>query len=199
MSTPIVVMPGSSGIYDHKANVKVHSYNTSIALPIYQLLSAASHRSITAFQIKTNLTFMWYRNPVHRNFCAGHCSAEWMKAQFYCLDHYLDGGIYGLYCKSRICRIYVLTLEIVKYDYFMLQYSLVCIVTCKTNATTPLIYITVYTATDDVGLLSNFGIFDHLDPKRALMNPSRLSEHPTYTDASVTSLICLSTVWVWHG
>ena len=48
-----------------------------VAVPIYQLLSAASHRSITAFQIKTNLTFMRYRNAVHHmhNFYAGRCSA----------------------------------------------------------------------------------------------------------------------------
>ena len=77
MSTPIVVVPDSSGIYDRKANVKVHSYYTSIcvAVPIYRLLFAASHCSITPFQIKLNLTFMRYRNAVHRNFCAGRCSA----------------------------------------------------------------------------------------------------------------------------
>ena len=28
-----------------------------------------------------NLTFMRYRNAVHRNFCAGHCSAV---TQLYC-------------------------------------------------------------------------------------------------------------------
>ena len=32
MRTPIVVVPVSSGIYDPKANVKVHSYYTTIAL-----------------------------------------------------------------------------------------------------------------------------------------------------------------------
>ena len=32
MGTPVVVVPGSSGIYERKANVKVHSYYTAIAL-----------------------------------------------------------------------------------------------------------------------------------------------------------------------
>ena len=33
-------------------------------MPIYWLLSAASHCSSTAFQVKMNITFMWHRNAV---------------------------------------------------------------------------------------------------------------------------------------
>ena len=38
------------------------------AVPIYQLLSAASHRSFTAFQVKMNVTFMRHRNAVTSQF-----------------------------------------------------------------------------------------------------------------------------------
>ena len=38
------------------------------AVPIYRLLSAASHRSITAYQVKMNLTFMQHRNAVTSQF-----------------------------------------------------------------------------------------------------------------------------------
>ena len=79
MTTAIVVVPGSSGIYAHKQMFKsIHTilHRNCVAVPIYRLLSAASHRSITAFQIKMNLTFMRYRNiPRYRIFCAGRCSA----------------------------------------------------------------------------------------------------------------------------
>ena len=46
-----------------------------VAVPIYWLLSAVSHRSFTTFQVKMNLTSMWHRNAEHRNFCAVGCSA----------------------------------------------------------------------------------------------------------------------------
>ena len=47
-----------------------------VAVPIYRLLSASSHRSITAFQVKMNLTFMRHRKMYsYRNFCARQCSA----------------------------------------------------------------------------------------------------------------------------
>ena len=76
MSTPIVVVPGSSEIYDRKANVKVYSYYTAIALRwryidyfLPQVTAASPH-----FQLKW-ITFLRYRNAVHRNFCAGRCSA----------------------------------------------------------------------------------------------------------------------------
>ena len=45
--------------------LKVRSYCTEIAVPIYRLLSPASHRSITVFlQVKINLTFMRHRNAI---------------------------------------------------------------------------------------------------------------------------------------
>ena len=77
MSTPIVVVPGSSGIYERKANVKVLSYYTAISLLCRYInyflpqVTAASPK----FQIKMNLTFMRYHNAVHHNFCAGRSSA----------------------------------------------------------------------------------------------------------------------------
>ena len=45
--------------------------NKSLEFREYQLLSAASLRSITAFQVQMNLTFMRYRNAVYGNFFAG--------------------------------------------------------------------------------------------------------------------------------
>ena len=71
-----------------------------VVVPIYRLLSVASHHSFTAFQVKLNLTFVRHWNaitsqflcsrvqcgnatqlqrsmngPLHRNFCALGCSA----------------------------------------------------------------------------------------------------------------------------
>ena len=45
-------------------------HSNCIAVPIYQLhvLSAASHRSTTAFQVKMNLTFMRHSNAVTSQF-----------------------------------------------------------------------------------------------------------------------------------
>ena len=45
---------------------KVHS--NCVAVPIYWFLSAASHRSIIAFQVKMNLTFMRHGNAVTLQF-----------------------------------------------------------------------------------------------------------------------------------
>ena len=43
-------------------------YSNCIAVPIYRLLSVASHRSFTAFQVKINLTFMRHRNALTSQF-----------------------------------------------------------------------------------------------------------------------------------
>ena len=43
-------------------------HRNCVALPIYRLLSATSHRSFTAFQVETNWTFMWHRNAVTLQF-----------------------------------------------------------------------------------------------------------------------------------
>ena len=43
-------------------------YHNCVAVLIYWLLSAASHHSITAFQVKMNLTFMRHSNPVALQF-----------------------------------------------------------------------------------------------------------------------------------
>ena len=42
---------------------------------MYRLLSAASHRSITAFQVKMNLSLMRHRNAATSHFLAVGCSA----------------------------------------------------------------------------------------------------------------------------
>ena len=43
-------------------------HRNCVAVPICRLLSAASHRSITAFQVKMNLIFMRHRNAVTLQF-----------------------------------------------------------------------------------------------------------------------------------
>ena len=42
-------------------------HRNCVAVLIYWLLSAASHRSFNAFQLKMNLTFMWHHNAVLRS------------------------------------------------------------------------------------------------------------------------------------
>ena len=54
-----------------EVTLKVRSYDTAIALavPIYRLFSAASHRSFTAFQVKMNLTFMRHSSAALQFLC----------------------------------------------------------------------------------------------------------------------------------
>ena len=49
-----------------KKTLLVH--RNCVAVPIYWLFSAASHHSITALQVKMNLTFMRHRNAVTSQF-----------------------------------------------------------------------------------------------------------------------------------
>ena len=49
-------------------------HRNCVAVRIYRLLFTASHRNITAFQVKMNLTFMQYRNAVTSQFL---CSRMW--------------------------------------------------------------------------------------------------------------------------
>ena len=51
--------------------LKVRSYYTAIALRCRYIdyISAARHRSITAFQVKLNLTFMRHRSAISSNVC----------------------------------------------------------------------------------------------------------------------------------
>ena len=53
-----------------RAGLKVRSYYTAIGCgtDIYRLLSAASHRSFTTFQVQMNVTFMRHRNAVTSQF-----------------------------------------------------------------------------------------------------------------------------------
>ena len=46
----------------------LHKHRNYVAEPIYRLSSAVSHRSITAFQVKMNSTFMRDRNAVTSQF-----------------------------------------------------------------------------------------------------------------------------------
>ena len=51
--------------FPYPYSVKVRSYYTDcncVVVPIYRLLSAASHRSFTTFQVKINSTFMRHHN-----------------------------------------------------------------------------------------------------------------------------------------
>ena len=46
-------------------NAIVVQYEQTFMVPIYQLLSAARHCSITAFQLETNLTFVQHHKAVN--------------------------------------------------------------------------------------------------------------------------------------
>ena len=60
-------LKGETGsLFDHR--VKVRSYQIVLHCGANQLFSAASHHSITAFQVKINLTFMRHRNAVTSQF-----------------------------------------------------------------------------------------------------------------------------------